>query len=56
MVEDRKKIIKWLEDILNEVHNDPNLRKRAEEYQRKYGTLTPEDLKKYIDTNPILKW
>jgi len=28
------------------VMNDPEIRELAEEYQKKYGTLTPDDLKK----------
>lgn len=32
--------------IVKKIENDPKLREEMEEAQRKYGTLTPEDLRK----------
>lgn len=40
------RIQKELGEIAGKVINDPCVRKKAEEYQKKYGTLTPDDLKK----------
>lgn len=42
----KEEIRKKLEKIAEKVYNDPKTRELAEEYQRKYGTLTPDDLKK----------
>lgn len=39
------KIIAALIRIAEEVENDPEEAKKAEEFQRKYGTLTEEDLR-----------
>lgn len=33
-------------DIVEEVENDPHLREKMEEDQRKYGTLTGEELRR----------
>ena len=33
-------------EMQKSVANDPEVKKRVEEYVRKYGTLTPEDLNK----------
>ena len=33
-------------NIVKKIENDPKLREEMEEAQRKYGTLTPEDLRK----------
>ena len=38
--------IKSIDKIIEEIMNDPELPKKVEEYQRKYGTLTEEDLRK----------
>jgi tripartite-type tricarboxylate transporter receptor subunit TctC len=38
-------IIAELVRIAEEVENDPEVAKKAEEFQRKYGTLTEEDLR-----------
>ena len=35
-----------INEFMNEIENDPKLKKRMEENQRKYGILTEEDLKK----------
>jgi len=35
---------KALMEAHKKVMNDPEVKKRAEEYVRKYGTLTPEEL------------
>lgn len=40
--------IKQLDKIMNFLLNDPNLPKKMREYQLKYGTLSPEDLKRFI--------
>ena len=41
-----EKIIATLEKIAKAVDEDPNMWKSEEEFQRKYGTLTGEDLRK----------
>lgn len=41
-----KTIMKTIAKIMEEIENDPEVRELAEEYQRKYGTLTEEDLRK----------
>ena len=40
----RGEVIEALERIVEEVGNDPEVRRKEEEFQRKYGTLTAEDL------------
>lgn len=42
----KDELIAALERIAKEVGNDPNVAELAEEDQRKYGTLTEEDLRK----------
>lgn len=42
----REEIIAILEKIAKEVEDDPKVAELAEEDQRRYGTLTEEDLKK----------
>ena len=42
----KDKLITTLERIAKEVDEDPNMWKKEEEYQGKYGTLTEEDMKK----------
>ena len=34
-----------IKKIFDEIDNDPKVKEEAEEYQRKYGTLTEEDLR-----------
>ncbi len=43
---EKKEIVSILEEIASELRSDPNLRELSEEYQRRYGMLTEEDLKK----------
>jgi len=45
----RDKVIQKLEEISNRVLNDPKTKELAEEYQKKYGRLTGEDLVKTFD-------
>lgn len=40
---------KIIDGIIEKVMNDPNLLKKAEEYQKKYGTPSEEDLMKVYD-------
>lgn len=40
------KTLKEIEKIMEELLNDPEFREEMEEYQKKYGTLTQEDLSK----------
>ena len=42
----KDELIATLERIAKEVGDDPNVAALAEEDQRKYGTLTEEDMKK----------
>jgi len=44
----REEVIAILEKILSKIDLDPKTRELAEEYQRKYGTLTVEDLEKIL--------
>lgn len=46
MEKEEKEIIATLERIAKEVDEDVKVGKLAEEYQRKYGTLTEENLRK----------
>ncbi|KAF5412421.1 MAG: hypothetical protein C5S38_08350 [Candidatus Methanophagaceae archaeon] len=46
MGKEEEEIIATLEKIAKEVGDDPNVAELAEEDQRKYGTLTEEDLRK----------
>jgi tripartite-type tricarboxylate transporter receptor subunit TctC len=46
MGKEEEEIIATLEKIAKKVDEDPKVRELAEEYQRKYGTLTGEDLRK----------
>jgi len=41
-----KEAVKRFEAIISRVNKDPKIRQLAEENQRRYGTLTAEDLKK----------
>ena len=43
---DKDKDLRVFLDIIKEVENDPTLRKEMEEDQRKYGTLTEEELRR----------
>lgn len=43
---DKEDVVKEFIRIVEEVTNDPEIAKLAEYNQRKYGTLTAEDLKK----------
>lgn len=43
---EREAIVAWLDAALDRIHNDPNFFEDCEAYQRKYGTLTAEDLQK----------
>ena len=36
---------KIFQEILDEVNKDPETKRLAEEYQKKYGTLTADELK-----------
>ncbi len=38
-----------IDKIIEEVMNDPELPKKVEEYQKKYGTLSEEDMLKRFD-------
>lgn len=38
--------LKAFSDIIAEVENDPHVREMIEEEQRKYGTLTEEELRR----------
>jgi hypothetical protein len=40
----REELMSTLKRKVEEVENDPEVVKKAEEFQRKYGTLTREDL------------
>ena len=40
----REGVIETLIRIAEEVESDPEVAKKTEEFQRKYGTLTAEDL------------
>ena len=40
----REEIIEAMKRVVKEVEDDPEVAKKAEESQRKYGTLTAEDL------------
>lgn len=42
--ERRETVIEVLKRIVEKVESDPEVAKREEEFQRKYGTLTAEDL------------
>lgn len=35
-----------IDGIIEKVMTDPNLLKKAEEYQKKYGTMTEKDLRR----------
>jgi len=52
-VSQRKKKIKEIEEILDKVWSDPELPKKVEEFQRKHGELTPEDLREKLDLFPL---
>lgn len=48
-MENKSEMGEKLDDIdifLNEIENNPKLKKRMEENQRKYGTVKKEDLEK----------
>lgn len=40
-----------IEKIIKKVFSDPDLAKKVEESQRKYGTLTAKDLQEIYDSN-----
>lgn len=40
----REEVVEALVRVVKEVGKDPEVRKKEEEFQRKYGTLTAEDL------------
>jgi hypothetical protein len=40
----RDDVMEVLKRVCEEVEKDPEVAKKAEEFQRKYGTLTAEDL------------
>jgi len=44
----REEVIAILKEIASKIESDPRVRELAEEYQRKYGTLTVEDLEKIL--------
>jgi hypothetical protein len=46
MGKEEEEIIATLEKIAKKVGEDPKVGELAEEYQRKYGTLNGEDLRK----------
>jgi len=45
MEEKRWKKIKAIEEKLDEMWKDPNLRKEVEKFQREHGELTEEELR-----------
>jgi len=49
MSEDRLKKIRELEAQLDKIWSDPELPKKIEEFQRKHGELTPEELYEKLD-------
>jgi|GEM_PF-1918853 len=44
--ESKEEIQKKLKELLQDLLKDPELAEKAEEYQRKYGTMTAEELQK----------
>jgi len=48
---DRWKKIKKIEEDLDRMWSDPELPRKVEEFQRKHGVLTPEELHQRLDTN-----
>jgi hypothetical protein len=46
--EDREEVVKMILEICNGIDNDPKVREEAEEYQKKYGALTEEELRRII--------
>ena len=40
----KEELRKIIMDVHKQVMNDPEVKRRVEEYCRKYGTLTPEEL------------
>lgn len=42
----RKELLKKLDEISAKIQEDTELKKRSEEFQKKYGTLTSEDLQR----------
>lgn len=44
----RVEVIEAIFEICDKIDNDPEVREEAEEYQRRYGTLTEEELKRII--------
>ncbi|MHC1584608.1 MAG: hypothetical protein ACXQTM_08330 [Methanosarcinales archaeon] len=51
MSEDRLRKIRELEARLDKMWSDPDLSKKVEEFQRKHGILTPEELHQRVDGN-----
>lgn len=45
MVKNKTEILNWLKGVIKKIHQDPDLIRDAEEYQKKYGTFTAEDLR-----------
>lgn len=46
MRREKREVVAILERIVAEITSDPETRKMSEEYQRRYGVLTEEDLRK----------
>lgn len=46
--EDREEVVKMILEICNGIDNDPKVRGEAEEYPKKYGALTEEELRRII--------
>ena len=45
-IKENQKYLNEIDKIISKVMNDPQLPKKMREYQQKYGTMTPEDLRK----------
>lgn len=45
---DKGEIIKAILEICNKIDADPKVREEAEEYQKEYGMLTEEELRRVI--------
>lgn len=41
-----EEILERIEKTMEEILNNPEFRKECEEYQKKYGTLTQEELRR----------
>jgi len=53
MASQRMKKIREIEKTLDEIWSDPELPKKVEEFQRKHGELTPEELREKLDLNSL---